>query len=79
MKGDVYVSEPVMEQGKGYMYYSAPVRNYKKEIVGILVMRCQAEELWKLVEEERNYLMGWCLCILTDGYGVRIAHARIEI
>ena len=50
MKGDVYVSEPAMEQGKGYMYYSAPVRNYTKEIVGILVMRHQAEELWKLVE-----------------------------
>ena len=75
IKGDVYVSEPVMEQGKGYMYYSAPVRNYKKEIVGILVMRCQAEELWKLIEEEKDYLGKGSLCILTDGYGVRIAHA----
>ena len=75
MKGDVYVSEPVMEQGKGYMYYGAPVRNYKKQIVGILVIRRQAEELWKLIEEEKDYLGKGSLCILTDGYGVRIAHA----
>ncbi|MBU6392663.1 MAG: HD domain-containing protein [Planctomycetota bacterium] len=75
IKGDVYVSEPVREQGKEYMYYSAPVRNYKKEIVGILVMRSQAEELWKLIEDEKDYLGKGSLCILTDGYGVRIAHA----
>jgi len=75
IKGDVYVSEPIREQGKGYMYYSAPVRNYKKEIVGVLVMRRQAEELWKLIEEEKDYLGKGSLCILTDGYGVRIAHA----
>ena len=75
MNGDIYVSEPAMEQGKGYMYYSAPIRNNKKEIVGILVMRCQAEELWKLIEDEKDYLGKGSLCILTDGYGVRIAHA----
>ncbi len=79
MKGDVYVSEPVIEQGKGYIYYSIPVRNYKKEIVGILVIKRQAEELWKLIEDEKDYLGKGSLCILTDSYGVRIAHARIEI
>ncbi len=75
MKGDAYVSEPAMDQGKGYLYYSAPIRNDKKEIIGVLVMRRPAEELWKLVEEERDYLGKGSLCILTDGYGVRIAHA----
>lgn len=75
MNGDMYISEPVIDQGKGYIYYSALIRNYKKEIVGILVMRRQAEELWKLIEEEKDYLGKGSLCILTDKYGVRIAHA----
>lgn len=75
MNGNAYVSEPAMDQGKGYNYYSTPVRNYKKEIIGVLVMRRHAEELWKLVEEEKDYLGKGSLCILTDGYGVRIAHA----
>lgn len=75
MKGDTYVSEPAVAQGKGYLYYSTPISNNKKEIVGILVMRRQAEELWKLIEEERDYLGKGSLCVLTDGYGVRIAHA----
>ena len=38
-------------------------------------MRRQTEELWKLIEEEKDYLGKGSLCILTDGYGVRIAHA----
>ncbi|MCR4319835.1 MAG: HAMP domain-containing protein [Candidatus Brocadiaceae bacterium] len=75
MNGNAYVSEPAMDQGKGYNYYSTPVRNYKKEIIGVLVMRRHAEELWKLVEEEKDYLGKGSLCILTDRYGVRIAHA----
>ena len=75
MTGNTYASEPAMDRGKGYIYYSAPVRNYKKEIVGILVMRCQAEELWNLIEDEKDYLRKGSLCIRTDKYGVRIAHA----
>ena len=75
MRGDIFISEPALEHGKGYLYYSAPIRNYKKKIVGILVMRCQAEELWKLIEAEKDCLGEGSLCILTDGYGVRIAHA----
>lgn len=75
MRGDMYVSEPALDQGKGYIYYSTPIRNGRKEIIGVLVMRRPAEELWKLVEEEGDYLGKGGLCILTDGYGVRIAHA----
>lgn len=75
MKGDTYVSEPAVDQGKGWLYYSTPIRNNKKEIIGVMVMRRRAEELWKLIEEERDYLGKGSLCILTDGYGVRIAHA----
>lgn len=75
VNGNTYVSEPAMDQGKGYIHYSTPVRNYKKEIIGVLVMRRHAEELWKFVEGERDYLGKGSLCILTDRYGVRIAHA----
>src|SRR3972149_8083595 len=75
VNGNTYVSGPAMDQGKGYIYYSTPVRNHKKEIMGVMAMRCHAEELWKLVEEEKDYLGKGSLCILTDGYGVRIAHA----
>lgn len=75
MKGNNHVSEPALDQGKGYIYYSTPIRNSKRETVGVMVMRCQAEELWKLFEEEKDFLGKGSLCILTDGYGVRIAHA----
>jgi len=75
IKGNACVSEPAMDQGKGYIYYSTPIRNYKKEIIGVLVMRCHAEELWKLIEEEKDSLAKGSLCILTDRYGMRIAHA----
>ena len=76
INGDTYVSEPAVDRGKGYIYYSTPIRNYKKEIIGVLVMRRQLEEcIWRLVEREKDYLGKGSLCILTDGYGVRIAHA----
>src|SRR3989339_1185578 len=75
VNGNTYVSEPAIDQGEGYIYYSTPVRDYKKEIIGVMVMRRHAEELWKLVEEEKNSLAKGSLCILTDRYGVRIAHA----
>lgn len=75
INGDTYISEPAMDQGKGYIYYSTPLRNLKKEIIGVLVMRRPAEELWKFFREEKDFLGKRSLCILTDGYGVRIAHA----
>ncbi len=75
IKGNTYVSEPVLDQGKGYIYYSTPLKNHKKKIMGVVVMRRQAEELWRLFEEEKDFLGKGSLCILTDGYGVRIAHA----
>ncbi len=37
VNGNTYVSEPAMDQGKGYIYYSTPVRNYKKEIIGVML------------------------------------------
>ena len=49
--------------------------SFKKEIVSVLVMMCEAGELWKLIEDEKDYLGKGSLCILTDGYGIRIAHA----
>ena len=75
VNGNTYVSEPAIDQGEGYIYYSTPVRNYKKEIIGVMVMKRHAEELWKLIEEEKDSLGKGSLCILTDRYGVRIAHA----
>lgn len=54
MKGVTYVSEPNMEKGKGYIYYSTPMVNNKKDIYGILIMRTNAEDIWNLIEEEKT-------------------------
>ncbi len=75
MKGNICVSGPAKDQGKGYLYYSAPVRDHANGVHGVLVMRRPAEELWELVEKEKDYLNEGSVCILTDKYGVRIAHA----
>lgn len=75
MKGITYISEPAIDGGKGYGYCSTPVRTGKNEITAILVMRWQTEELWQLFEAEKDFLGKGSSCILTDGYGVRIAHA----
>ncbi len=75
MKGVTYVSEPNMEEGKGYIYYSTPMVNNKKDIYGVLVMKTDAEDIWNLIKEERNYERKNINCILTDRYGVRIGHS----
>lgn len=75
MKGNTYISGPAIDCGKGYNYCSTPVRTGKNEITAILVMRWQTEELWQLFEAEKDFLGKGSSCILTDGYGVRIAHA----
>ena len=75
MKGVTYVSEPNMEKGKGYIYYSTPMVNNKKDIYGVLIMRTNAEDIWNLIEEEKYSVIGNATCILTDRYGVRIGHS----
>ena len=73
--GVPFVSEPMMDKGEGYMYCSASFKNCNREIMCVLVMRYKAQDLWKIIEEEKDSLGKGSLCILTDGYGVRIAHA----
>lgn len=75
MKGVTYVSEPNMEKGKGYIYYSTPMVNNKKDIYGVLIMRTHAEDIWNLIEEEKSAITGGVICVLTDRYGVRIGHS----
>ncbi|HHT9105101.1 MAG TPA: HD domain-containing phosphohydrolase [Candidatus Wujingus californicus] len=75
MKGITYVSEPNMEKGKGYIYYSTPIVNNKKDIYGVLIMRTNAEDIWNLIGEEKNAAIRNVTCILTDRYGVRIGHS----
>jgi HD-GYP domain-containing protein (c-di-GMP phosphodiesterase class II) len=75
MKGITYVSEPNMEKGKGYIYYSMPMVNNKKDIYGVLIMRTNAEDIWNLIEEEKHSSIRNVTCILTDRYGVRIGHS----
>src|SRR3989338_6498940 len=68
MKGVTYVSEPNMEKGKGYIYYSTPMVNNKKDIYGVLIMRTNAEGIWNLIEEEKNSAITNVTFILTNQY-----------
>ena len=75
MNGVAFVSEPKMEQGKGYFYCSIAIRGSNKEIIGVLVMQYPAESLWSFVEEEKDISEKGGVCILSDRFGVRIGHA----
>src|SRR3990167_7563714 len=75
MNGVAFVSEPKMEQGKGYFYCSIAIRGSNKEIIGVLVMQYPAESLWSFVEEEKDISEKGGVCILSDRFGVSIGHA----
>ncbi|MBI2877167.1 MAG: PAS domain S-box protein [Candidatus Tectomicrobia bacterium] len=79
LAGETYASEPSLLAGSGraVIYFSAPVPHPGgKGIAGVAVLRVRAEELWRIVEKEKDRLGEGSLATLFDEYGIRLAHAR---
>lgn len=74
MNGEQYVSTPSLDKGKPSLYFSIPIR-HANNIIGVLVAQCDAEELWQLVETERERAGSGNAAILSNSDGVRIAHS----
>ena len=74
IKDEKYVSPPSLERGKPSLYFSVPVK-HANNVLGVLVAQCNAEELWNLVETERDRVGSGNAVIVSDADGVRIAHS----
>ncbi|MBI2471712.1 MAG: HD domain-containing protein [Planctomycetes bacterium] len=75
LKGNVYISEPSMDNNKSYIYYSAPVKDVNDNIIAVLVLATDAKWLYSIIEKEKDRLGKGVVCVLSDKHGVRIAHA----
>src|SRR3990167_2474892 len=85
MKGEKYVSPPSLDEGKPSIYFSVPIKHTNKlaldtdrGIAGVLVVQCDAEELWKLIETETGRVGAGNAVILSNPDGVRIAHSTMR-
>lgn len=74
MKGKDYTSPPCVDGGVSCIYFSRPIRDGNKTL-GVMVFQTRAEELWELIEHERERVGAGNLAILSNSDGVRIAHA----
>ncbi|MEW6717392.1 MAG: GAF domain-containing protein [Chloroflexota bacterium] len=77
LSGNAYISDISIsvDLGKPVIYYSAPVKDHGGEVVAVAVLRVLAEEIWSLVEAEKDVLGIGSLAILFDEYGIRLAHS----
>jgi len=74
MNGRNYVSEPCVDGGVSSIYFSEPIMEGDKKL-GVVVLRCRAEELWEIVEHENGRIGVGNMVILSNSDGVRIAHS----
>lgn len=73
--GQAAVSAPSRDGGQDLIYYAAPVAGFTGAIEGVVVLATDASELWNQVDGEHDQLGKGNIAVLTDEYGVRIAHS----
>ncbi len=77
MAGNTYISDISisMDSGDPALYFCAPIKEEDGEIHAATILQVHAEEVWSLIELEKNTLGIGSVAILFDEYGIRIAHA----
>jgi len=77
LAGNVAISDISisMDSGQPVIYFSAPVRDEAGRVIAVAVLRVLAEEIWSLVEAEKDMLGPGSVAILFDEYGLRLAHS----
>jgi C4-dicarboxylate-specific signal transduction histidine kinase len=68
LAGKLDLSAPSRDLGEFSQYYAAPILDNRREIVGALVARIAAQELWSAVGSSAS-----SYAVLTDENGVRLA------
>jgi|GEM_PF-2975681 len=75
--GNTYISDISISVDAGIpvIYFSAPIEEDDGTINAIALLRVHAEEIWSMVEFEKDTVGSDSVAILFDEYGMRIAHA----
>jgi len=75
VKGNIFISEPSLDGNKSYIYCSAPIKDASGAVIAVLALATNANWLYSIIEREKDHLGKGAVCVLSDKYGVRIAHA----
>jgi HD-GYP domain-containing protein (c-di-GMP phosphodiesterase class II) len=75
--GNTYISDISISVDAGIpvIYFSAPIEEEDGTINAIALLRVHAEEIWSIVEMEKDTLGPGSVAIIFDEFGMRIAHA----
>jgi HD-GYP domain-containing protein (c-di-GMP phosphodiesterase class II) len=72
-------STPSRDRGQNLVYFSAPVKTDENgRVLAVLVMAVSADDIWSYVRGAIGQIGVGSLAVLTDEYGVRIAHSTDE-
>jgi len=74
MKGKDSVSAPCIDHEQSCIYFSIPLMENDK-IEGVVALQCKADELWEIIERERDRVGAGNVVIVSNSDGVRIAHS----
>ncbi len=77
MAGSTVISDPSISlvTNRPGMFFSAPVRDAKRRIIGVVRSRVTLYGIWGLVEDDKNAAGPGTVGILLDKNGIRIAHS----
>ncbi len=77
MAGSTVISDPSVSlvTNRPGMFFSAPVRDAKRKILGVVRSRVTLDGIWALVEDDKNAAGPGTVGILLDKNGIRIAHS----
>lgn len=67
LHGQITVSPIARDSGENSTFYAAPVLNNRNDIVGALIIRVAAQEMWSVTPRGENFY-----AILSDENGVRL-------
>jgi len=75
MKGKDFVSSPCVDHNQLCIYFSIPLKVNDK-VEGVVTLQCKAEELWEIIDRERDRVGAGNAVIVSNFDGVRIAHSN---
>ena len=75
MKGKDFVSSPCVDHEQSCIYFSIPLMVNDK-IEGVVTLQCKADELWEIIDRERDRVGAGNAVIVSNFDGVRIAHSN---
>lgn len=76
-KGVAYISDPSVSEitGRPVIIFSAPIRDNKNQILGVVTLNLFMDGIWTLVERDKDVAGRGSYGLLLDENGIRIANS----